>query len=176
MEQKKHKKTKSNGKNKTKAKKENAQHKEKKMQNKPQSKRTKITEKELLVFLSKSPTKKIKEISRDIGINEATIRNKIKKMEEENKIRKKIEINPKNTGIHKVLIGIDTKPEEYVNVLEKIKETKNIISLYSTTGDHSIIAECIFTDIEELFKFTTFLKNIKGVEKICPSIVLEIIK
>jgi len=74
------------------------------------------------------------------------------------------------------LIGIDTEPEYYISTLERLKQTKEVIGLCSSSGDHMILAECWFKNSNELAKFIKKLEKSKGIIKICPAIILEKIK
>lgn len=73
-------------------------------------------------------------------------------------------------------LGLDTKPENYIQTLEKLKEMEEVVSLYTSTGDHMLLIECWLKDSEELTKLVKKLGAIEGVTKICPAILLEKIK
>ena len=51
-----------------------------------------------------------------------------------------------------------------------------VVSLYSSSGDHMILIECWFRNMEELTRFVESIERIKGVTRVCPAIVLEKIK
>ena len=74
------------------------------------------------------------------------------------------------------MIGVDTEPEVFISVIEKMREMERVISLYTSTGDHMLLLEGWFKNIEELVKFVEELQKIKGVTKVCPAIILEKIK
>jgi len=124
---------------------------------------------------SRTPYLKIAEM---LGVSETAIRKRIKKLEEEGVIQKyTVEIDPKKLGFDvNALIGIDTKPENYLSTIEKLKNIEKIRSLYSSSGDHMILIECWFQNSKELTKFCRELQTINGVTKICPAIILEKIK
>ena len=71
---------------------------------------------------------------------------------------------------------MDTKPESFIPVLEKLKKIEEIASLYSSSGDHMILMECWFKNSEELANFVKFLESMEGVTRVCPAIILEKIK
>lgn len=124
---------------------------------------------------SRTPFLKIAKI---LGVSETAVRKRVKKLEESGIIKKyTIEVDPKKIGFEiNALIGIDTKPEYYISTLEKLKEMKEVISLYSSSGDHMILIECWFKNSKELTEFVKALEMIKGVTKICPAIIIEKIK
>ena len=111
-------------------------------------------------------------------MSEAAIRKRIRKLEEEGIIRKyTIEVDHKKLGFEiNTIIGIDTKPENYLTVLETLKNMEDVKSLYSASGDHMILIECWFQNSKQLTKFCRKLQEINGVTRICPSIILEKIK
>lgn len=113
-----------------------------------------------------------------LGVSETAVRKRIKKLEREGVIKRyTIEIDPKRIGFEiNTLIGIDTKPEHYISTLEKLRKMKEIVSLYSSSGDHMILAECWFKNSRELTKFVKFLETSEGVMKVCPALILEKIK
>jgi len=129
----------------------------------------------LLKENSRTPFVKIAKI---FGVSETAIRKRVRKLEREGVIRKyTIEVDLKKLGFKvNVLIGIDTKPEYYISTLEKLKGMEEVMSLYSASGDHMILAECWFKNSEELTKFIKTLEMFRGITKICPAIILEKIK
>jgi len=118
------------------------------------------------------------EIARILGVSETAVRKRVKRLLEEGVIRRfTIEIDPKKVGYQVVaMIGLDTKPEALISVLEMLKELENVQSLYSSSGDHMIMMECWFKDYSELSRFVKSLERIEGITRICPAIILEKIK
>ncbi|HDM89254.1 MAG TPA: Lrp/AsnC family transcriptional regulator [Candidatus Bathyarchaeota archaeon] len=118
------------------------------------------------------------EIARILGVSETAVRKRVKRLLEEGVIRKfTVEIDPKKVGYQVVaMIGLDTKPEALISVLEMLKKLENVQSLYSSSGDHMIMMECWFKDYNELSRFIKSLEGIEGTTRICPAIILEKIK
>jgi len=111
-------------------------------------------------------------------LSEAAVRKRIKKLEEEGIIKCYLtNLNYSSIGKIASILGIDTTSEDYVNVISQLKELKrknnNIIELYTSTGDHMIMMKVVFDNQEELKKFIQEIEKIKGVTKICPSIIVE---
>ncbi|MCD6538684.1 Lrp/AsnC family transcriptional regulator [Candidatus Bathyarchaeota archaeon] len=118
------------------------------------------------------------EIARTLGVSETAVRKRVKRLLEEGVIRRfTVEIDPKKVGYRVVaMIGLDTKPEALISVLEILKKLENVQSLYSSSGDHMIMMECWFKDYSELSRFVKSLEGIEGITRICPAIILEKIK
>ncbi len=71
---------------------------------------------------------------------------------------------------------MDTKPERYMAVLEKLKAMRDVMCLRSSSGDHMLLIDCWFENSGELSRFVKNLERVDGVEKICPAIITEKIK
>ena len=129
----------------------------------------------ILLENARTPYVKIAEM---LNVSEAAIRKRIKKLEKERIILKyTVEVDPKKIGYNiETLIGVDTDPEHYLAVIEKLKNMKEILNLYSSTGDHMMLLKCWFRDSNELSLFIKKIEKIEGVTKICPAIILEKIK
>ncbi len=129
------------------------------------------------ILLENARTPYIK-IAEKLGVSEAAIRKRIKKLEKEKIILKyTVDIDPKKLGYNiDSLIGIDTEPEYYISTLEKLKNMDEVINLYSSSGDHMMLLRCWFKDSNELSSFIKKIEKIEGVTRICPAIILEKIK
>jgi Lrp/AsnC family transcriptional regulator for asnA, asnC and gidA len=117
-------------------------------------------------------------IAKNLGVTEAAVRKRIRKLESQGVILKytiKTDLRKIGFEIH-ALIGMDTEPEHYLSTLEKLKEMTEVMGLQSCGGDHMIMIECWFRTTEELTKFNKQLESMKGVTRVCPAIILEKIK
>lgn len=133
---------------------------------------------ELITILKQDSRKTHVDLAKIFGVTETAIRKRIKKLESQGIIKRfTIEVDLKKLGfeIH-TLIGLDTSPEKLINVLEKLKNMDEVVSLYSSSGDHMILIESWFKNMNELSEFVKKLNRIDGVVKICPAILLEKIK
>ena len=132
----------------------------------------------ILEMLRENSRTSFVKIGEDIGVTEAAIRKRVKKFQEKGIIRRfTIDINPKRMGLEMdALIGIDTTPESYMKVIEKVKSIDQIISVYSCSGDHMILIQVWLKNSDALSEFTKKLEGINGVTKICPALITERIK
>ena len=138
----------------------------------------KISDLDILKELRKNARVSYRELAKKFGVSDTAIRKRIKKLEQMGIIKKyTIEIDPKLLGYGVItIIGIDTKPEHYVSILEKLKTIDEVISLYSTSGDHMILIESWFKTYDEFTKFIKMLEQMEGVTRVCPAIIIEKIK
>ncbi len=137
-----------------------------------------ISDIEIIKELLKNARITYKDLSKKFNVTETAIRKRIKKLEEKKIIKKyTINVDIKQLGYQKkVLIGIDTTPEKYIDILEKLRDREEIIRLYSTTGDHMLMIEVWFRNDKELFDYTKSLEKMKGITRICPAIIIEEVK
>lgn len=137
-----------------------------------------ISDPEIIQILMRNARTPYVKIAKMLGVSETAIRKRVKKLEKRGVIKRyTIEVDPKKIGFEiRALIGIDTKPERFISTLEKLKVMEEIISLYSASGDHMILAECWFKDSRELTAFIRKLEDMEGVTRVCPAIILEKVK
>lgn len=137
-----------------------------------------ISNQDLIRLLRKNARTTYLNLAKALGVSEAAIRKRIKKLEEEGIIKRyTIEVDPRKMGYNvQALIGVDTKPETYLQTIDRLKSMKEVMSLYSSSGDHMIIMECWFKDAKKLTEFVKKLNSMEGVARVCPAIILEKIK
>lgn len=118
-----------------------------------------------------------KEIAKKLNKSEVAIRKKIQKLKKEKILLGfKPIINFKRVNLFYSITGIDVEPEKLIDIIEKLKSYNEIFSIYLTSGDHTIIVEIIVDDIKELEDLHKKISSINGVKRVCPSILLDIIK
>ncbi|MEM0240261.1 MAG: Lrp/AsnC family transcriptional regulator [Candidatus Nezhaarchaeales archaeon] len=133
---------------------------------------------ELLRILRENARTPFLRIAKQLGVTETAVRKRVRRLEEEGIIvRYTVEVDFKKLGyeVH-AFIGIDTKPETLIDTIKSLKGLEEVVSLYSTSGDHMLIAECLFKSSSDLVKFIDKLNSMSGVTRVCPAIVVEKIK
>lgn len=117
-------------------------------------------------------------IAQELNVTEATIRKRVKALEDRKIISSyTISVNPTKLGYGvAALIGIDTTPQKYMDVIKELRALKEIRSLAVSSGDHMIMIEFWAHNHEELTGFTDKITAIEGVTKVCPAILLEKLK
>ena len=118
------------------------------------------------------------EIAKAIGLSDVAVIKRIRKLEQMGIIRKyTILIDPKKLGYKVVSItGIDVEPEYLFNILNTLKEKDYVKYLAITSGDHSIIAIIWAKDSDEVAKIHGEIAKMDGVKRVCPAIILDVIK
>lgn len=137
-----------------------------------------ISNKKLLELMLKNARMSFVEMAKKLGVTEAAVRKRVRKLEENGSIRGyTIIVDPKSIGYSiDALIGIDTTPEKLLAVIRKLKRRSDVLSLYTSSGDHMIMIECWFKTHDELDKFVKMLEGMDGVTRVCPATILEKLK
>jgi len=118
------------------------------------------------------------ELAKRVGISDVAIIKRIKKLEKQGVIRKyTIVIDPRKLGYAFVsIVGINVEPEHLFPVISHLKEKEYIKYLALSSGDHTLMAIIWAKNENELAKIYEEISKLPGVTKVCPSIILDIIK
>ncbi len=117
------------------------------------------------------------DIAKKFGVTEAAVRKRINEMKKKGIIKKfRADIDYRRIGMVEAIVGVDTVPEKYMKVIDRLKSINEIFSLSTSTGDHQIMFEASFSDSEEMKRVLNTIENMDGVTRICPAIILEKIK
>ncbi|MEM1659084.1 MAG: Lrp/AsnC family transcriptional regulator [Candidatus Jordarchaeales archaeon] len=137
-----------------------------------------ISDIELVKMLRENARIPFLRIADALGVSETAVRKRVRKLEKSGVIKKyTVEVDPRKLGFEiNTLIGLDTKPECYLQVVEKLKGMKETVSVYATSGDHMILVECWFKNSGELAEFCKKLESMQGVTRVCPAIIIEKVK
>ena len=118
-------------------------------------------------------------IAKKIGVSESTIRNRIKVLEEEGIIQKySIVVNPAKVGYNTVaIVGLDVEPAKFLSVASKMTQFNEVKYVATSTGDHMIMFEIWTRNGKELTRIISEkIGKVEGINRICPSIILEKLK
>lgn len=116
-------------------------------------------------------------IAIELGVSEAAIRKRIKRLEEKGVILGyKAVIDYRKLNMVCSYTGVEVEPQHVIDVMKNLRELENVTSLYLTSGDHDFIAEILCRDVEELEEVHSKISKFKGVKRVCPAIVTEPIK
>ena len=106
------------------------------------------TEERILAVLEEDAQASYAEIARRVDVSKPTVRKYITKLEEEGVIvGYSADVDPKKLSSQSIaLVGIDAESERYVEVARQLVELSSVESLYTSTGDHMLLAEVRATD------------------------------
>ena len=104
---------------------------------------TQSTEDRILSVLEEDAQASYSEIADRANVSKPTVRKYIEKLEEEGVIvGYSAEIDPKKLSSKSIaLVGIDVASEEYVEATRDLKDLSEVETLYSSSGDHMLMAE-----------------------------------
>ncbi len=130
---------------------------------------------EHLMRCSRTPTS---EIARFLGLSDVAVIKRIRKLEQRGVIKKyTVVVDPKKLGYNFVsLTGLDVEPDKLLEVINLLKERNYVRYLAITSGDHTIMAIIWAKDNEEFMKIINELKKFPGVKRVCPAVVLDVVK
>ena len=137
------------------------------------------TEDMILSVLEDDAQASYAEIAERAGVSKPTVRKYIDKLESEGVIvGYSAEVDPKKLSEKSIaLVGIDVSSERYVEVTGELKGFDAVDSLYTSSGDHMLMAEVRASDgdaVGEVIREEVL--SIDGVEAAHPSFLQERLK
>ncbi|NGM71145.1 Lrp/AsnC family transcriptional regulator [Natronolimnobius sp. AArcel1] len=140
---------------------------------------TQATEDRILEVLEEDAQASYSEIADRAGVSKPTVRKYINQLEDEGVIvGYSAEIDPKKLSSQTIaLVGLDVASERYVEATKTLKGLEELESLYSSSGDHMLMAEVRAADGDSLGEFISeTLLEIDGVTAAHPSFLQERLK
>ncbi len=119
------------------------------------------------------------EIAERADVSKPTVRKYIEQLEEDGVIiGYSADVDPKKLASKSIaLVGLDVASDEYVRATREIKELDEVESLYSSSGDHMLMAEVRAADGDDLADIISDkLVEIEGVTAAHPSFLQERLK
>ncbi|CAI49467.2 Lrp/AsnC family transcription regulator [Natronomonas pharaonis DSM 2160] len=137
------------------------------------------TEHRILAILEDDAQASYAEIADRADVSKPTVRKYIDKLESEGVIvGYSADIDPKKlSGTSIAMVGIDVASERYVEVTRELKNLDELESLYTSSGDHMLMAEVRAADGDAVGDVIhEKILTIDGVEAAHPSFLQERLK
>ena len=137
------------------------------------------TEERILSALEEDAQASYAEIAEQAGVSKPTVRKYIQKLEDEGVIvGYSADVDPKKlSGQSIAIVGIDVESERYVDVTRELKEFDAIETLYTSSGDHTLMAEIRAPDGDTLGAIINEqIMGLDGVSAAHPSFLQERLK
>lgn len=137
------------------------------------------TEGRILAVLEDDAQASYAEIAERAGVSKPTVRKYIQKLEEEGVVTGySADIDPKKlAGKTIALVGIDVESELYVEATRTLKELDSVESLFTSSGDHMLMAEVRASDGDALGDvISESILDVDGVTAAHPSFLQERLK
>lgn len=118
------------------------------------------------------------EIARAVGLSDVAVIKKVRRLERLGVIKRyTVVLDPGKLGYRSVSVtGIDVEPDRLFDVLSHLREKEYVRFLAITSGDHSLLATIWASDGDELARIHDEISKLPGVKRVCPAILLEVIK
>ena len=140
---------------------------------------TESTEDRILDALEADAQASYAEIAERADVSKPTVRKYINKLEEEGVIvGYSADVDPKKlSGQSIAIVGIECESERYVEVTRTLKDLDSVRSLYTSSGDHMLMAEVRAKDGDALGDvISEDIIGIDGVSAAHPSFLQERLK
>jgi Lrp/AsnC family transcriptional regulator for asnA, asnC and gidA len=140
---------------------------------------TNATERRILSVLEEDAQASYGEIADRAGVSKPTVRKYIQQMESEGVIvGYSADVDPKKlSGQSIALVGIEVASERYVEVTRALKEMDAVEALYTSSGDHMLMAEVRALDGDVLGDvINDDIMQLEGVTAAHPSFLQERLK
>jgi Lrp/AsnC family transcriptional regulator for asnA, asnC and gidA len=137
------------------------------------------TEERILAVLEEDAQASYAEISERAGVSKPTVRKYINRLEDEGVIvGYSAEVDPKKlSGQSIALVGIDVASERYVEATQALKDLDAVRALYTSSGDHMLMAEVRAPDGDAMGEIISDdILEIDGVTAAHPSFLQERLK
>lgn len=132
----------------------------------------------ILRSLIKNSRITISQMSKEIDIPDATISNRLKKLEDDVIKRYTMILDWQKIGLEiTAIIIIQTESEKHESVKEELSKLEEVSEVYSVSGEYDILIKVWVPGIEELNQLiNTKIRSIDGVEDLTEMIVMERVK
>ncbi|MFB6124249.1 MAG: HTH-type transcriptional regulator LrpA1 [Haloferacaceae archaeon] len=140
---------------------------------------TSSTERRILSVLEEDAQASYADIAERAGVSKPTVRKYIQRMESEGVIvGYSADVDPKKlSGQSIAFVGIEVESERYVEATRAIKELDSVEALYTSSGDHMLMAEVRAADGDALGDvISDDILAIDGVTAAHPSFLQERLK
>ena len=137
------------------------------------------TEERILSVLEEDAQASYAEIADRVDVSKPTVRKYIQRLEEEGVILGySADVDPKKPPTQSIaLVGLDVESERYVEVTRELKDVPEIEALYTSSGDHMLMAEVRAQDGDAVGDvIETTILDIEGVTAAHPSFLQERLK
>jgi DNA-binding Lrp family transcriptional regulator len=136
-------------------------------------------DKKIIKTLQSNSKQSLRDISKAVGVSEATVFNRIKRIEKEGIIEKyTIKLNLEKFGEwFTAVTAITLESGKWIlEVVEKLKKVENVHVIYDVTGDFDLMVIQRFKERDELFKFIRMVSAMPRVAHTRSWVVMKIFK
>ena len=120
----------------------------------------------------------LSQMSKEINVPDATISNRLKKLEKNVIKQYTLIVDPDERGLTvTAIIIIQTESEKHENVKNELSKLEEVSEVYSVSGEYDILIKIWAHSIEELNDImNSKIRSVDGVEDLTEMIVMERVK
>ncbi len=120
----------------------------------------------------------LSQMSKEINVPDATISNRLKKLEKDVIKQYTLILDPVKIGLNvTAIIIIQTESEKHENVKKELSKLEEVSEVYSVSGEYDILIKLWAHSIEELNELmNSKIRSVEGVEDLTEMIVMERVK
>ena len=120
----------------------------------------------------------LSQMSKDIHVPDATISNRLKKLENNVIKQYTIIIDPEKVGLNvTAIIIIQSESEKHKDVENQLSQLEEVSEVYSISGEYDVLIKVWAQSIEELNSIVNNkIRSVDGVEDLTEMIVMERVK
>lgn len=120
----------------------------------------------------------LSQMSKEIDVPDATISNRLKKLEKTVIRQYTLIVDPDKIGLKvTAIIIIQTESEKHENVKDELSKLQEVSEVYSVSGEYDILIKVWAHSIEELNEImNSKIRSVDGVEDLTEMIVMERVK
>ena len=136
------------------------------------------TDKKILQELQRDARSSFKTISKQVGVSEATVFVRVKKLVQKGVLKGfKAIVDPKALGIAlTAFILVRAQPKAYPAMLAALKKMEDVYEIYDVTGQYYTILKARTRDTDELSKIIDEIGSVEGVAGTETMIVFRTVK
>jgi len=129
-------------------------------------------DRKILGILEQDARTPFMEIGRQVGVSEATVRNRVKSLLGSGQIEKFTIVRPTKERMMAIVL-VSTLSKLTHEIANKIKKMENVKSVYEVSGDFDIICIIEADVVEELNRSVDSIRRIEGVRKTVTNLILK---
>lgn len=128
----------------------------------------------IIQALNRDARRSYRAIAKEIGVSDATVRNRVNRMLGEGIIKKfNVIVDYHQLGrIIKAFIGLRVQPPKLRDIVEHLNKHPDVQVLYRTTGEADLFIEVIFRDMDGLNSFLESELNLDGIAGTVVNVVI----
>jgi Lrp/AsnC family transcriptional regulator for asnA, asnC and gidA len=119
-----------------------------------------------------------RDLARDMGVNEATVRTRLRRLEDANMLRVVAMRDLKAMGFEYLApIGVQVKGRSAMSVGEDLAQIERVVTVNVAIGTHDLEIQVVATSLAEMeHLLTNVIAKVEGVERLFPSLALKVLK